>query len=143
MTNAEIYGSYRWRMKTRPNMLAYNPVCQRLFDSGDQCNKPSAVVHHLVDPKDDIGAAHDRGNLVAVCATHHPGGQRGETQGYRYCATVSTHSIHMHPGGVLPFTHPDYVKPTTAGPGNISRIAGTSSSAVGENAIDAALGEWA
>jgi hypothetical protein len=126
-------------MKTRPNVLAYNPVCQRLFDSGDQCNKPSTVVHHLVDPKDAPDKAHDRANLVAVCAEHHPGGQRGETMGYRYCATIANHVIHYHPGGQLPTWHPKFHKPS---PGSISLLAGTSTSAVGAAAIDRALAGW-
>src|SRR5581483_3910656 len=110
--------------------------CQRLFDSGAQCGHQSEVVHHLVDPTVAPHKAHDWTNLVAVCYEHHPGGQQGETMGYRYCATVGPHAIHYHPGGLLPTWHKDYVKPTT---GDVSRLAGTTTSAVGGARIDAAL----
>src|SRR5713226_4481264 len=110
--NTSFYDSYRWRCKTSPLVKNYNPQCQRIFDSGEQCQHHSEVVHHLVAPEVDPQKAHSWANLVAVCYTHHPGGQKGETMGYRYAATVGPHTVHYHKGGLLPTWHPKYVAPT-------------------------------
>jgi hypothetical protein len=136
--NAKLYDSFRWRRKTSPLVRTYNPQCQRLFDDGTQCGQPSAIVHHLIDPSNAPQKAHDWRNLVATCAAHHPGGQRGETMGYRYCATCGPlNQVHFHKGGLLPTWHRDYVAPLTA---SISRLAGTDTSAIEQSRIDAALG---
>jgi hypothetical protein len=133
----EFYDDWRWRNKTAPQVKSYNPQCQRIFDTGEQCIHHSEVVHHLIAPDVDPNKGHDWRNLVAVCNTHHPAGQRGETMGYRYCATIGVlDQIYYHPGGLLPTWHKQYVRPQT---GDISRLAGTSSSSVGEDAIDRAL----
>jgi len=134
--NTKFYDSYRWRCKTAPLVKQYNPQCQRIFDDGTQCGKPATVVHHLIDATEAPHIAHDWQNLVAVCEAHHAGGQKGETQGARYCATIAPmNSIYHHPGRVLPSWYKAYVKPG----GDVSRLAGTSTSAVDGRLIDAAL----
>lgn len=136
--NQVIYGSYRWRYKFQPLVISKNPQCQHLHDDGTQCTARSRVVHHLVDPKDSPERAFDWSNLVAVCFKHHPGGQRGETQGYRYAATITVMGpIHYHKGHVLPAWHPDY-KPAQAG--DVSKVRGASTSVVDPARIDKALG---
>ena len=140
MSRLPLYDRRDWRDGTSKNVRCYNAQCQHINDDGSQCQKPSRVVHHLIDPKDSPEKAHDWSNLVAVCFAHHPGGQRGETQGARYCATVGPHAIHFHGINLLPHWHDEYVPLPKA---SIASQAGTSSTAVGAAAIDAALGEWA
>ncbi|HUC30017.1 MAG TPA: hypothetical protein VMR80_10550 [Candidatus Acidoferrum sp.] len=97
-------------------------------------------MHHLIPPDKNPNLALDWGNLVAVCLKHHAGGQPGETQGERYCATIGPHTIHFHGIHLLPAWRDDYEPlPKTS----ITRLAGTTTTAVGAAAIDAALGEWA
>jgi hypothetical protein len=140
MSRLSIYDKRNWRDRTSKNVRAYNPICQRLHEDGKQCEKPSNIVHHLIDPKDAPEKAHDWSILVATCTAHHAGGQRGETQGARYCATIGPHTIHYHGIHVLPAWHDDYKPlPETS----ITRLGGTTTTAVGSAAIDAALGEWA
>lgn len=132
-----FYDGGRWRYHTAPLVKAKNPVCQRLFDDGRQCTHPSTIVHHLIDPKAAPERGHDWKILVAVCDACHAGGQPGELQGRRYCATIGPlETIYHHPGGILPHWHPKYVRPST---GDVSRLAGTSTSTVAVEAIDAAL----
>ena len=140
MSRLPLYDTRDWRDRTTKNLRSYNPICQHLHEDGSQCPQRSRVVHHLVDPKDAPEKAHDWANLVAVCFAHHPGGQRGETQGARYCATVGPLAIHFHGIHVLPAWHDDFVPLPEA---SITRLAGTTTTAVGAAAIDAALGEWA
>ncbi len=68
-------------------VIVRNPTCQAIDLDGNQCQAPATEVHHLVDPKDDPGLFFDWKNVVAVCARHHAGGQRGETQGRKYVPT--------------------------------------------------------
>lgn len=132
-----FYDSWRWRQRTSPLIRQYNPICQRIFDDGTQCNKPCTVVHHLIAPDVDMRKAHAWDNLVAVCDTHHPGGQRGETMGYRYSATCGPlNQIYYHKGGLLPTWHREYQRPLT---GDVSRLAGTETSSVGDERISKAL----
>ena|ERR1700730_15073643 len=141
MSRLPLYDTRDWRDRTTKNVRSYNPICQRLFDDGSQCKNKSDVVHHLIDPKDAPEKAHDWANLVATCTRCHPGGQRGETMGYKYCATMGPLANHFHGNvHVLPEWHKDYVKPPTA---TVAALAGTTSTAVGDAAIDRALGEWA
>jgi len=135
--NQTFYDSYRWRVKTAPLVKDWNPQCQRLFDDGKQCEHPSEAVHHLADPTLNPKLAFDWHNLVAVCFQHHAGGQPGETQGHRYCATIGPlNQIYRHKGDLLPTWHRDYIAPITA---DISRLRGTDTNTVGEAKIDAAL----
>jgi len=98
-----FYDGYRWRVKTSPLVKQYNPHCQRLFDNATQCGKSCEAVHHLRDPMVAPQFAYDWRNLVAVCLEHHAGGQQGETQSARYCATCGPlGQIHFHKGGLLP-----------------------------------------
>ena len=139
--NQAFYDSYRWRVKTSPLVKQWNPQCQRLHDDGTQCGKPSEAVHHLQDPTLFPKLAFDWRNLVAVCFEHHAGGQPGETQGERYCATCGPlNQIYMHKGGLLPSWHRKYVAPVNS---DISRLRGTATSFVGEDEVDKALGSQA
>lgn len=136
--NQKIYGTYRWRYKTQPLVLSKNPQCQNIDEFGKQCTHKSEAVHHLVDPKDNVSLAFDWTNLVAVCFAHHAGGQRGETQDARYCATIGVlDAVYYHKGHTLPTWHPDY-KPAQVG--DVSKLSGTSTSVIDPARIDAALG---
>lgn len=136
--NQKIYQQYRWRYKTQPLVLSKNPQCQHIDEFGKQCTHHSQAVHHLADPKDRPELAFDWTNLVAVCFRHHAGGQRGETQDARYCATIGVmDAIYYHKGHALPTWHKAY---RPAQPGDISKLSGTTSSAIDPAHIDAALG---
>jgi hypothetical protein len=136
--NRQFYDSYRWRVKTSPLVRKCNPVCQRILDDGKQCEKPSEIVHHLIDPTRNPKLAHDWSNLVATCATHHPAGTPGETKGYLYCATIAPlEAIYRHPGGLLPAWHPKYVAPAVGDPRWQHKATATT---VGDDTLNAALG---
>jgi len=83
-----LYDRMDWKgpRGTRALTLVMNPLCQHTH-GGLQCRYPAKAVHHLHDPKDHPELMHSPANLVAVCANHHQGGQRGETQGYLYVPT--------------------------------------------------------
>lgn len=116
-------------------MRSRNPICQYLDDRAVQCRRASAVVHHLVDPKDTPTLFFDWSNLVAVCAEHHQGGQRGETQGYKYCHTIGMMGIIYYHGYLFPAWHEKYVAST----GDV--MLSYSSTSVGAGAIAKALAE--
>jgi hypothetical protein len=101
----------RWR-SMREIVKAKNPLCQFLEAvNNKQCTRPSEVVHHLIDWKDDRTLFFEWSNLVAVCAEHHQAGQRGETQGYNYVDTIGPlDAIYRHGNG-LPHWHVAYVAP--------------------------------
>lgn len=143
-----LYQSRNWRDRTQPFLLKKNPLCQFVDSDGRQCGQPSTIGHHLVDPKDNPELFFAFSNLVGVCANHHAGGQRGETQGYRFCHTIGALDA-VYPHGVCyPEWHKLYVpgkvlKDDSAGPvvptGEFGRQ--FQSSALGENKLDAALEE--
>lgn len=81
------YKTVEW-LNVRDYVIRKNPLCQFVDDDGKQCDQASRIVHHIVDPKDAWELRAIWSNLVAVCALHHQGGQRGETQGYRYAPTL-------------------------------------------------------
>ena len=83
----KFYHTAEWT-KTRDYVIRKNAICQHIDEDGRRCDQASRVVHHLVSPLDDWNRRTDWSNLTAVCPTHHQGGQRGETQGYRYAPTV-------------------------------------------------------
>jgi hypothetical protein len=126
------YNTADWR-KTSANVRRYNPICQLLDDTGKQCTNPSAVVHHLRDPKDAPELFLDWHNLVAICEEHH-GHTRGETLGRRFCHTIGFNRVFEH-GCLYPNNHPDY-KPQEA-----AILVGGTYSAVSKSAIQKALEE--
>jgi hypothetical protein len=83
----KFYASGAWTNTSRL-VRSKNPICQFIDEHAGQCTHPSEVTHHLVDPKERWELRLEWPNLVAVCKKHHQGGQRGETQGYRYAPTV-------------------------------------------------------
>jgi len=131
---AKLYNSKRWR-ETAALIRSKNPLCQFLADNGQQCTHASAVVHHLVDPKDNMLVFFDWNNLVAVCQEHHQGGQRGETQGYRYCHTVGVMGVVYTHGFLYPSWHEKFV------PQESEFMVSSTTSAVGHAAILKALQE--
>jgi hypothetical protein len=133
---AKLYNSSRWR-QLAPIIRKRNPICQFLSDFGVQCQNPATICHHLVDPKDSEKLFWEWFNIVAVCAAHHQGGQRGETQGYKYAHTVGfSGQVYSH-GFLYPCWHENY-KPMPAGQ---IALAETGTTAVGTAAILAALNE--
>lgn len=130
----KLYNCARWRTTTGL-VRQKNPICQRIHDDGKQCTRPSALTHHLVDPKVDITKFYDWSNLVAVCDECHAGGQQGETQGHRYTSTLGAmDSIYDHGERLYPDWKVPFGNQTPAPTGNTH-------SAVGESAIDRALAE--
>jgi hypothetical protein len=110
----KLYDSAQWRKPgtgTAALVRGKNPICQYLDDNGVQCQHASAIVHHLVDPKDNAALFFDWKNLVAVCAAHHQGGQRGETQEYKYCHTIGFGGAVFSRGFMFPVWHEQYVTP--------------------------------
>lgn len=147
ITEAEIrrlYNSANWRTKTQPVVLAHNPICQFIDETGVQCRQPSQAVHHLLDPKDAPELFLAWLNLVAVCFGHHAGGQRGETQGYRYCHTCGPLGAVYKNGVAYPANHKLYAGvDANSGPlvptGEVGRQ--YISTSLGEDALDRALAE--
>lgn len=146
----KFYGSKEWT-QTSLLLRRYNPQCQQIdLDTGEQCTHKSEVAHHLVDPKDDMTKRTDWSNLVAVCYHHHQGGQRGETQGYRYVATIEpgflgqAEKVHHHDGS-YPHWHRLFgeTRPARTYGGNIvsdgKPIHGTTVCTVGASKLDEAL----
>jgi hypothetical protein len=90
MTKQELDRWYRTAEWTnfRAYVIRKNSLCQFVDEDGKRCLEASRVVHHLISPLDDWNRRTDWANVTAVCARHHQGGQRGETQGYRYAPTV-------------------------------------------------------
>lgn len=135
---ARLYQSRRWKDKDHgiaALVRSKNPLCQYLDDSGHQCTHAATIVHHLIDPKDDPSRFFDWLNLVAVCSEHHQGGQRGETQGYRYCHTIGPcDAVYAH-GFLFPTWHPKYVAQDS------EFMVSLTTSAVGSAAILKALQE--
>jgi hypothetical protein len=89
MTQHEVdrwYKTVAW-ISVRDYVIRKNPICQHIDEDGKRCDQASNVVHHLISPLDRWDLRADWSNLTAVCARHHQGGQRGETQGYRYAPT--------------------------------------------------------
>jgi hypothetical protein len=84
--NRAFYWSAEWR-KFAAAHRACNPQCQFLDTTGKRCQKQSQAVHHLRDPRDAPELRVSWSNTVGVCMEHHQGGQRGETQAYRYAPT--------------------------------------------------------
>ena len=141
MSRLPIYDTRQWRDRTSPQVRKCNPICQRIDDTGQQCTRPSKIVHHLKDPKDAPEKALSWDNLVAVCVECHPGGQRGADPTERYCATIGLMGmIYYHGLQLLPCWHRDY-KPLPAT--SVAKQTGATTSLVGAHAIDAALGRWA
>jgi hypothetical protein len=132
---ARLYNSQRWR-KMAALLRSKNPLCQYLDDFGVQCQHASTICHHLVDPKDNARIFFDWLNVVAVCAAHHQGGQRGETQGYHYCHTIGTMDAVYPHGFVYPVWHAKYEPPRGG-----ELLVAASTSSVGAAAIAAALAE--
>lgn len=106
------HDSQRWR-DLSPLVRAKNPLCQWIDrHTNMQCQRPSAIVHHLKDWKDAPHLFFDWANFVAVCLEHHQGGQRGETQGYIYTHTIGPNdAVYLHDGG-WPIWRPEYTPPT-------------------------------
>lgn len=137
---ADRHNEYRWR-KISTLVRSNNPICQFIDKAtAQQCQRPSEIVHHLVDPKDAPEQFYDWAILVAVCAEHHQGGQRGETQGYVYCHTIGPNdSIYPHGHG-FPLWHRDY-RPR---PNPLTEPApllppGSTASSVGDDILNRAL----
>lgn len=131
------HDSAAWKSATgvSATVRKYNPLCQWLNpETAQQCTHPSEVVHHLKDWKDNPELFFDWANLVAVCADHHSGGQRGDTQNYSYCDTLGPmNNIYPHGHG-LPCFHPRYVPlPERTLP------IGSTTSVLGDAVLDAAL----
>lgn len=135
---AKLYQTRRWKDATNgvaALVRVKNPTCQFIDERGVQCTHASAVVHHLVDPKDNPTLFFDWQNLVAVCVGHHQGGQRGETQGYRYCHTMGAlGAVYFH-GYLFPVWHEKYV------PQSSEYVVDLTTSSVGTAAILKALAE--
>lgn len=114
-----------------------NPICQFLDkESGQQCTHASTVVHHLADWKDEPDLFFSWNNLVALCADHHAGGQRGETQQNSYVDTVGVCDAIYEHGNGLPHWHPKFIAVDAGG-----LPPGCGTTAVGNAALDAALAQ--
>ena len=137
---AKLYNQRRWKDPAKgvsALVRGKNPLCQFLDDYGIQCRNASAIVHHLVDPEDDITIFWEWSNLVAVCPSHHQGGQRGETQGYKYAHTIGFMGTVYKHGFLFPCWHENY-KPMKSDSVLLHQI---STTAVGAFAIAKALAE--
>ena len=134
----------RWRWKDPVNGVSamarkYNPLCQWVDPAtGKQCTKPSEVVHHIVDWKDDANRFFDWANIVCTCEDHHQGGQRGETQGYLYVHTIGPlDSVYPQSARMFPIWHKDFRPRPTADASLLPH--GAVASSVGDDILNRAL----
>lgn len=84
-----MYNSKRWRWFRKVFLDAQN-TCQRI-ERGVRCTAEPTVVHHLVSPEADESLFTNFGNVVGVCAKHHPAGIAGTPQwrvGVDYAETI-------------------------------------------------------
>ena len=116
-----------------------NPICQSIGMDGRQCTQPSTMVHHLVSPDVCWEKRLDVSNLVALCDKCHPR-TTGDPGGRRYVPTVNNcmnvTKIYKHD---LPTPMPTGKLAPTGTPDQKLFV----STALGDNVLDAALGEWA
>ena len=127
-SHSKLYDQGRWKNPisgTSALMRRRNPICQYIDDFGVQCTHISDLVHHLVDPRDNLELFHDWSNLVAICTEHHHGGQRGETIGFKYCHTVGMQNQIYEHGFLYPSWHEKFVAHT----GSTALLGGVVSSA--------------
>lgn len=137
--------SQRWRHPERGiSALArkYNPLCQWVDSAtGQQCQKPSSVVHHITDWKVDPTVFFSWNNIVCLCSDHHSGGTLGETMGNLYAHTIGPlDSVYPQSARMFPCWHDDF-KPR---PNPQSEPAGflppgSTASSVGDDILDRAL----
>ena len=133
-----FYDTADWR-DTSNLLKSCNPICQRILPNGSQCNHPPTISHHLIDPRN---APHLRlafSNLVAVCAEHHPGGQKGANDEVEvYCHTIGLlKAVYKHtPDGGWPSWRPEY------NPANVKPPSTNKATAIGDAALDAALAAY-
>jgi 5-methylcytosine-specific restriction enzyme A len=73
----KLYYTARYR-RFRDFLQGRNPICQKI-NNGVRCNRPSSVLHHLVDPDAPGGLALflTASNAVMLCPSCHPGGEAG------------------------------------------------------------------
>jgi hypothetical protein len=81
------YRTQRWE-RLKIYMRSLNPLCQRICDNGQRCIYPSAILHHIVSPRERPDLMYDSENLLCVCEDHHPT-TAGETDVTRYVKTVT------------------------------------------------------
>lgn len=70
-----IYDTANWK-RYRALILAHNPICCRIW-KGEQCTRPSTMVHHIRSPRTAPELFTTPENTIALCANCHPGGQEG------------------------------------------------------------------
>jgi len=135
----KFYDTADWR-NTSNLLKSCNPICQRILHTGNQCEKPSTIGHHLVDPRDAPKLRLAFSNLVAVCAGCHPGGAKGADE----MAEIYVHTIgpldafYKHtPDGGWPRWHKMYVASENPPVPSFSK-----STAVGDEVLDAALASY-
>jgi hypothetical protein len=133
----KFYDTADWR-DTSSLLKSYNGICQRILPDGTQCQNPSTIGHHSLDPRDAPHLCLAWSNLVAVCAEHHEGGQRGETQGETYCHTIGPmNAVYKHvPDGGYPCWRPEY------NPAEIKPPSKSKATAIGDAALDAAIAAY-
>lgn len=133
----KFYDTADWA-QTSKLVKHYNPQCQRILPDGTQCTHPPTITHHLIDPRDAAHLCLSWSNLVAVCAEHHEGGQRGETQDETYCHTIGPLSaVYKHvPDGGYPCWRPEY------NPAEIKPPSKSKSTIVGDALLDAAIAAY-
>jgi hypothetical protein len=135
----KFYDTADWR--TTSNLLkTCNPICQRILPDGKQCEKPSTIGHHIVDPRDAPQLRLAFSNLVAVCARCHPGGAKGADETTEiYVRTIGPlEAEYKHsPDGGYPRWHKLYVASSSPLMPSSSK-----STALGDGVLDAALAAY-
>ena len=67
----QFEASRTWR-NASTKVRADNPICQHILADGNQCSRPSVLVHHIIPPERAWHLRLDRHNLVALCDACHP-----------------------------------------------------------------------
>jgi len=81
----KLYHTARW-FRFRDTFLTFNPICMRVIN-GQQCMKPTSIVHHLEALRVNLSRFLDPSNVAAVCKNHHRGGEEGMKPDERYVET--------------------------------------------------------
>jgi hypothetical protein len=125
--------SKNWR-RTSAMMRNHNPVCQRIDPAtGEQCNRASEMVHHILAPETHWELRQDFSNLVAVCKPHHPN-TTGDNHRQNY---TPTREVNILLGTEVFHAHAQHAEKVIVATGAVGKQGTTT--AVGSAAIDKAL----
>jgi hypothetical protein len=141
---SRFYYTSAWAQCSQ-NIRVHNPICAKVDENGKQCQRKSALVHHIRDPRDAPELKLSWGNLVPLCQECHDGGARGSIAGERYVHTLGPFGAvfkHVgHDGGFPQWktTPENAAETTTPEPARYPLPCEGRTTAVGDDELDRAL----